>query len=145
MVARAKSAVAAAKNCRPQGITVAKAIPVSVVPSVIGPPVCIRDRNPWGSYTPLTKSTNAVTVQTTMVSIKISAIPHIPCTWGDDTCVLAWARTEEPSPASLEKIPLAIPMRTACPMPYPAIPPAAACTRNASVTISRNASGIRSR
>ena len=44
IVAKANSAVAAARNCSPQGITVAKAWPVRVVPSTVSIPCRICSR-----------------------------------------------------------------------------------------------------
>ena len=88
--------------------------------------------------------TKAVNVQTTSVSANTSKIPHIPCAAGLEESADACAIGAEPSPASLEKIPLANPKRTACETVYPATPPAADAGVKAEEKIRCIASGSRS-
>ena len=78
MVANANSAMEIARNLSPFGNTVAKAFPVNVVPSMFSTPSAMFEMHLCGSYTPEVSITSAVIVQTTIVSMNTSAIPHIP-------------------------------------------------------------------
>ena len=57
--------------------------------------------------------TNAVMVQTMMVSMKVPSMPIMPCCTGSLVCAAAWAMGALPRPASLEKMPRATPKRIA--------------------------------
>ena len=62
-------------------------------------------------------------VQTTMVSMNTSKMPHMPCFTGSFTLELEWTMTEEPRPASLENTPRFMPQVMASFTPLPTMPP----------------------
>ena len=75
--------------------------------------------------------TNAVSEQTTIVSMKTSNMPTAPCSAGCFTSAMPWAIGALPSPASLESTPRLTPAATTCAMVAPANPPTAADGVNA--------------
>ena len=87
-------------------------------------------------YAPLVISARAVSVHISTVSIKTSTMPHIPCTALLFSLDAACTMADEPSPASLEKTPLATPVFTALLTLYPAAPPITGFMPNAQVIIS---------
>ena len=58
---------------------------------------------------PVTRITKPVMLQTMMVSMKTSSMPMEACTSGVSAVEAAWAMGAVPRPASLEKIPRAMP------------------------------------
>ena len=106
-----------------------------------GPPIFVNEsRNaktvspapctPGTSSTPEQASTRPVTEQTTSVSKNVPVILKYPCFAGDDSDDAAAVMAAEPSPASFEKMPRAVPKRTA-EKSVPAAPPQAALTEKA--------------
>ena len=67
-----------------------------------------------------------------MVSTKVSSMPMVACVMGELVEAAACAMGAVPSPASLEKMPRAMPMRMASMMEAPAAPPCAADGEKAS-------------
>ena len=82
-----------------------------------------------------------VMVQTTSVSMKVPVMEISPCLTGSRVDATAAAMGAEPSPASLEKMPRAIPICIATSM-LPAAPPATARGLNAPTKICSNAAGM---
>ena len=68
-----------------------------------------------------------------MVSMKVPVMEMRPCSAGHFVLAAAATIGAEPKPDSLEKRPLAIPLRIASMTPAPAKPPAAAVPENAPV------------
>ena len=87
-----------------------------------------------------------VTVQITVVSKKTPVMLISPCRTGLSVSAQAAVMAAEPSPASLEKTPLAIPQRMALRRVFvPKAPPSAASGAKAHRSISVSASGRRGR
>ena len=82
-----------------------------------------------------------VIVQTTSVSRKVPVMETSPCRTGSRVFADAAAMGAEPSPASLEKMPRAMPLCMATIM-LPATPPATAFGLNAPTKICESACGI---
>ena len=76
------------------------------------------------------------------VSIKVPNIAIVPCRTGLLVSAAACAIGAEPKPASLEKMPRAIPIRSANIRVAPAKPPVAAAPLNALSTTKATAAGI---
>ena len=86
--------------------------------------------------------TRPVIEQMTMVSRKTPSMAIVPCRAGLSVMAVACAIGELPMPASLEKMPRAIPKRIAAQTVAPAKPPAADTGVNALLTIVATADGI---
>ena len=84
---------------------------------------------------------NPVIVQIISVSITVPIMDTSPCATGSSVFAVAAAIGALPSPASLEKIPLAIPFCIATRI-APSVPPAAARSPNALCTMVASAAGI---
>ena len=67
----------------------------------------------WRSNRPEERIVNAVSEQTTIVSVNTLKIPHIPWLTGSLTLELQCTITEEPRPASLENTPRFMPISIA--------------------------------
>ena len=78
----------------------AKAAPDKAAPTMelSTVPAWMALRAVWGAYTPETRMTSAVTVQTSSVAIKTSKRPHMPSSAGSSTSAAACAMAEEPRP-----------------------------------------------
>ena len=90
---------------------------------------------------PVTTMERPVMVHITMVSIKVPVMDTRPWRTGDFVCAAAAAIGALPRPASLEKIPLAIPFCMATIM-VPMAPPASALPEKALFTMDTTAAGI---
>ena len=127
MLENAKRKIAAAMNMVPNRPTsLSRAACVRAIP-LRSPEACV----------PLKRITNAVQLQTTSVSTNTPSACISPCFTGCDTSAVAATFGAEPSPASLEKSPLLIPIIMVAPMP----PPATCAKPNASLTIRENTCG----
>ncbi len=82
---------------------------------------------------PVATMAKPVTEHTTMVSIKVPSMAMLPWRAGWSVCAEAWAMGALPRPASLEKMPRAMPKRIASFTAAPAKPPAAAVPVKASL------------
>ena len=89
---------------------------------------------------PVMTMVSPVIVHTTSVSMKVPVIETSPCLTGSRVEATAAAIGAEPSPASLENMPRAMPICIATSM-LPAAPPATALGLNAPTNICLNASG----
>ena len=96
---------------------------------------------PSTCHAPVITIARPVMVHIIIVSIKVPVIDTSPCLTGSLVLAAAAAIGAEPSPASLEKIPLAIPFCMATIM-LPTIPPVTACGLKAPLTMVTNAAGI---
>ena len=110
MVVKANTATATATNPSPKWPSVPpNALDTS---AVAGASVSIRPL--LRSITPPVSTTSAVTVHITTVSTNTWRMLHIPCSTGSETSVVACTATEEPIPASLEKVPRRNPQVITC-------------------------------
>ena len=95
-------------------------------------------------HAPVTTRHSPVTVQITIVSMKVAVMESRPCFTGSVSSEAAAAMGDEPNPASFVKTPLPIPIRSASFRLTPVPAPSTAFGRNALLTISASAAGIRS-
>ena len=109
----------------------AKAAMVTLTPS----------RPASGFHAPVMTMARPVIVQTTRVSRKVPVMETRPWRTGSLVLAAAAAMGAEPRPASLEKMPRAIPCCMATSI-LPAMPPATACGLKAPTTMSANACGM---
>ena len=96
---------------------------------------------PSTCHAPVITIASPVIVHIIIVSINVPVIDTNPCLTGSFVLAAAAAIGAEPSPDSLEKIPLAIPLCIATIM-LPTTPPVTALGLNAPLTIVTNAAGI---
>ena len=95
-------------------------------------------------HTSVVKITNAVSVQTIIVSMNVPVMLTNACLTGSFVLAAAATIGADPSPASLENRPRATPKRMAAASVAPTKPPVAAWPLNAWLKINEKASGISS-
>ena len=93
------------------------------------------------SMTPVMTMARPVIVQTMSVSMNVPSMAIVPCLTGSSVRAAACAIGALPSPASLEKMPRATPMRSAISIVAPAKPPPAAWPVKALLTTVTTAPG----